>query len=140
MDYERYKNLRKKNKNITLEHYCMLNTEQRKALGFYDTDQQFEESERALKSLPLIDVKVEYYVDGEKEIAVGDFMTVKLTITHKFLEDKEQLGFVHSNKFPYLKQSSWFLVFTDHEENDFFAMEKLVIKEKVFVKEIKERL
>jgi hypothetical protein len=32
------------------------------------------------------------------------------------------------------------LVFTDHEENDFFAMEKLVIKDRVFSKEIKERL
>ena len=39
-----------------------------------------------------------------------------------------------------MKQSSWFLVFTDAEENDFLAMEKLVIKEKIFVKEIKERL
>ena len=39
-----------------------------------------------------------------------------------------------------MKQSSWFLIFTDEDENDFFAMEKLVIKEKVFLKEIKERL
>ena len=53
--------------------------------------------------MPLIDVNVEYFVDGEKEIAVGDFMTVKMTITHRFLGEKEQNGFVHSNKFPYLK-------------------------------------
>ena len=39
-----------------------------------------------------------------------------------------------------MKSSSWFLVFTDAEENDFLAMEKLVIKERSFVKEIKERL
>ena len=47
---------------------------------------------------------------------------------------------MHSNRFPFLKQSSWFLIFTDEDENDFFAMEKLSIKDKVFVKEIKERL
>jgi hypothetical protein len=32
------------------------------------------------------------------------------------------------------------MVFTDVEENDFIAIEKLVMKERVFVKEIKERL
>ena len=32
------------------------------------------------------------------------------------------------------------MVFTDAEEISFLAMEKLVIREKVFVKEIKERL
>jgi hypothetical protein len=31
-------------------------------------------------------------------------------------------------------------VFTDDEEEDFLAMEKLVIKERVFIKEIKERM
>jgi hypothetical protein len=67
-------------------------------------------------------------------------MTIRITLTHHNLGEKQQQGFVHSNKFPYLKQSSWFLVFTDDEENDFFAMEKLVIKERVFTKEIKERL
>jgi len=85
-------------------------------------------------------VQITYEVEGEKEIAVGDILTIKLAVTHKNLGEKDTLGFVHSNKFPFLKQSSWFLVFTDAEENDFLAMEKLVIKEKVFVKEIKERL
>ena len=47
---------------------------------------------------------------------------------------------MHSNKFPYLRQSSWYLVFTDNEENELFAMDKLVIKEKEHVKEIKERM
>lgn len=83
---------------------------------------------------------MQYFVEGEKEIAVGDILTIKLTITHRNLGDKDSPGFVHSNKFPFLKQSSWFLIFTDAEENDFLAMEKLVIKERVFVKEIKERL
>lgn len=71
---------------------------------------------------------------------MGDILTIKLKILHKNLGESDTLGFVHSNKFPFLKQSSWFLVFTDAEENDFLAMEKLVIKEKSFVKEIKERL
>lgn len=106
----------------------------------FDDPKLFAESEKSIKCFPCIDVNVEYFVEGEKEIAVGDILTIKLSITHKLLQEKETLGFVHSNKFPFLKQSSWFLVFTDAEENDFLAMEKLVIKEKTYVKEIKERL
>ena len=73
-------------------------------------------------------------------MAVGDILTITIKLNHKNLTEKENLGFVHSNKFPYLKQSSWYLIFTDAEEITFLAMEKLFIREKVFVKEIKERL
>jgi hypothetical protein len=100
----------------------------------------FLESEKALSCFPLIEIDIQYFVEGEKEIAVGDILTIKLTITQTFLKEKETLGFVHSNKFPFLKQSSWYMVFTDVEENDFIAIEKLVMKERTFVKTIKERL
>ena len=52
----------------------------------------------------------------------------------------QQAGFVHSNKYPYLKQNQWYMVFTDAEVINFFNMEKLSIKERVFTKEIKERM
>jgi len=106
----------------------------------YDSKEHFLDAEKAIKSFPLIDVKATHEVEGEVDIAVGDILTIKLTITHSNLEEKQQQGFVHSNKFPYLRQSSWYLIFTDSEENELFAMDKLVIKEKVHVKEIKERM
>ena len=140
MDYERLKQLRKKLKQLTLEQYCRMSKDDRKALAIYEDDSEWQDSEQALQCLPLIDVTTDYFVEGEKEIAVGDILTIKIQIDHKNLGDKETLGFVHSNQFPFLRQSSWFLVFTDEEENDFFAMEKLVIKEPTHVKEIKERL
>ena len=37
--------------------------------------------ERALKTFPVIDLKVECSVIGEKDVAVGDILTIKLTIT-----------------------------------------------------------
>jgi hypothetical protein len=140
MNYDLYKNLRKKHKTLTLEQYCLMSREQRKEVGIYEDPKQFEEAEKAVGSFPVIDVKIEYFVEGEQEIAVGDILTIKLQLIHKNLSEKEPLGFVHSNKFPFLKRSSWFLVFTDAEENDFLAMEKLVVTEKVYTKEIKERL
>lgn len=36
MNYETYKELRKKNKNLTLEQYCLMTQEQRKACQIYD--------------------------------------------------------------------------------------------------------
>jgi hypothetical protein len=87
-----------------------------------------------------MDVEIKWEVEGEKEIVVGDILTISLRLTQRNLGEKQSLGFVHSNRFPYLKQSSWYLIFTDQEEINFLAMEKLIIKEKVFVKEIKERL
>lgn len=114
--------------------------EQRQQTGIYEDAKEFEEVEKAVASFPLVDVDIKFFVEGEEEIAVGDILTIKLTITHKNLGDNDTLGFIHSNKFPYLKQSSWYLVFTDAEEINFLAMEKLPIKEKVHVKEIKERL
>jgi hypothetical protein len=140
VDYERVKIFKKKNKNISLEQYCRLTTEERKAMALYDNSAHFEDCEKTIKSFPVIDVNVTYEVEGEKEIAVGDLLTIKIQVTHLHLEDKQSLGFVHSNKFPYLKKSSWYLVFTDAEDNVMMGMDKLVINEKVHVKELKDRM
>jgi Sec63 Brl domain len=117
-----------------------LTTEERRALGLYDNPAHFEDCEKTIKSFPVIDLNVTYEVEGEKEIAVNDLLTIKISVTHVNLEDKQSLGFVHSNKFPYLKRSSWYLVFTDAEDNVMMGMDKLVIGEKVHVKEMKDRM
>jgi len=39
-----------------------------------------------------------------------------------------------------LKQSSWYLIFTDLDENDFFKMEKISLKDRVAVIEQKQRV
>jgi len=140
VDYDKVKNFRKKNKQISFENYCKLTKEERKALGMYENPKEFEDSELSIQSFPLINVEAKFFVDGETDVAVGDILTIKLEITHVNLNDKQSLGFVHSNKFPYLKQSSWYLVFTDSEENELFALDKLIINEKVHVKEMKERM
>jgi hypothetical protein len=125
---------------LTIEQYCRKTREERRELGLYEDPKQFEDAEKAISSFPVIDVRTEYSVDGEPEVAVGDIVTIKFIITHVNLGEKQSLGFVHSNKFPYLKQSSWYLVFTDAEENELLDMDKLVIKERVHVKEIKRSM
>jgi Sec63 Brl domain len=142
IDYDKVQAFKKKTggKQISLDQYCRKTKEERKELGLYADVKEFEDSEKAIESFPIIDVQVDYSVDGEKEVAVGDILTIKLMITHHNLGEKQSLGFVHSNKFPFLKQSSWYLIFTDGEEQELMGMDKLVIKEKVHIKEIKERM
>ena len=64
-----------------------MTTEERKALNLYSNPEHFNDSELAIKSLPVIDVNVTFGVEGETDIAVGDFLTIKIEITHLYLGD-----------------------------------------------------
>ena len=85
-------------------------------------------------------MKVEFFVEGEKEIAVGDILTIKVTINNLNLTEKEESGFIHSNKYPFLKNCGWYLLFTDKEENDFMLVKKIAFREKIYVEEIKDMM
>lgn len=89
LDYEKFKNFKKKNKAITFENFCRLTREERQAMSMYDNSKDFEDAEKAIKSFPLIDIKASYEVEGEKEVAVNDILTIKLEITHLNLSDNQ---------------------------------------------------
>ena len=65
MDYDRVKELRRKQKSLTLEQYCSLTMEERKAMNFFENDQQFQDAENALACFPVIDVNISFFVEGE---------------------------------------------------------------------------
>lgn len=75
MTDERLKKLRKLKKGLTIEDFCKLSTSERKELQLFDNETEFNDCEKAIKVFPLVDLKVELYVDGENEVAVGDFLT-----------------------------------------------------------------
>lgn len=81
MNYETLKNLKKKIKNMNLEQYCQMTLDQRQGLAIFEDPKQFADSEKAISCLPVIDVDADYYVEGEKEVAVGDILTIKIVIT-----------------------------------------------------------
>ena len=89
VDYEKFKAFKRKNKNMTFEQYCRLTTEERKSQGMYEDPKQFEDSEKTVKSFPIIDVEITTFVEGEQEIAVGDILTIKIVVTHLNLGDKQ---------------------------------------------------
>lgn len=88
VDYERFKNFKKKNNNkpLSLEAYCRLSREDRQAMGLYESAADFENAEQAIRSFPIIDVAHSFGVEGENEVAVGDILTIKLTVTHLNVE------------------------------------------------------
>jgi hypothetical protein len=139
LDHERINQLRKKKKNLTIEEFCKMTPQERKDLEIF-SDKELKDVECAIKQFPIIDLKVEAFVEGENEIAVGDLLTIKITVDQLNLKEGEEIGFIHSNKYPFLKKSSWYLIFADATESDFLAMEKLTIKEKIHVKEMKDPL
>ena len=43
--------------------------------------------EKAIKTFPIIDLKVETQVSGEEQVAVGDILTIRVTITSLNLDE-----------------------------------------------------
>lgn len=107
MTDEKIKKMKQKKKNLNLDEFIILKPEERKAIiaEAFDDAAQIDDIEKAISVFPEIDIKVDYFVEGEKEIAVGDVLTIKINITQLFLKDGEEAGFIHSNKFPFLKKN-----------------------------------
>ena len=104
------------------------------------SEQEQEEVERAIAVFPVNEMKIDCFVEGENEIAVGDIMTVKVTITLLNFPEKSVRGFIHSNRFPYLKTENWYLIFTDENEQAVFDVQKVSMTEKVQIKENKQMM
>jgi hypothetical protein len=81
MNEANLKKLRKQKKSITIEDFCKLSGAERKELQLFDSEAEYEDCEKAIRVFPLVELKAELFVDGENEIAVGDFLTQKFTIT-----------------------------------------------------------
>lgn len=109
-------------------------------MKLFESEQEYKDMEAALKTFPLIDFSVESKVLGENDVAVGDILTIKIQIISKNLEDNQKSGFIHSNNYPFLKKSHWYMIITDKDENEFFNIEKIHLREKTYVKEIKEMM
>ena len=105
-----------------------------------DQKDKFEEQERCIEGLPLVEIKMTAEVEGEDEIVVGDILTCKLTVQYLNLEKGEKSGYVHSRHYPYLKRDNWYLIITDENLQGLAAIEKLTVTDSTYVKEFKERI
>jgi len=53
---------------------------------FGDDDQKFEEQEKVIAGLPLVNLEISAYTDGEDDCIVGDMLTCKLRVTYNNLK------------------------------------------------------
>ena len=138
--------MKNKLNGLTLFNYCMKQPSERKALvqeifaGEKNINEIFEEQERCIKHLPLVELTLTAEVEGEDEIVVDDILTVKIKVDYKNLADGMKSGYVHSKHYPYLKRDNWFLIITDETFTNLAAVEKLEIKGNTFEKSFKERI
>ena len=105
-------------------------------MALYDDPKQFDECEKIIKILPVIDVNWTFEGERGKEIVVGDQVTIKIKITNLNTFVDQVLAGVHSNKFPYHKKTSWYIVQSDSEDKIMRGMKKLDIEGKVHFEEI----
>ncbi len=71
--------LRRKKKGLSLEQFCKLTREQRQEMEIF-TQEEFEDVEQVISVLPVNEMKIEVFVEGEEEIVAGDVVTIKVTI------------------------------------------------------------
>lgn len=102
------------------------------------SDEQIEDIIKCTKSISNIKGHAEAFVKDEKEIAVGDILTIKVSFDRLNLSDNEvfrsfnvqECGFVHSKKFPFLKYEHWYIIIGDESSNKIFFKQKITSKNK----------
>ena len=115
--------------------YCRLPDEQKKGLA------GLGEAEKAdvLKVcglLPRLEVTTEVMVEDETEIAEGDLVTVKVTMTRANLPKGVDAGPAHAPFFPVSRREGWWVILA-HGQKIIIAMERVENKERTFVHELK---
>jgi translocation protein SEC63 len=95
--------------------------------------------ETVIQGFPLINLSVEAYTEGEKEVVAGDIITIKIKITQLNVPEGKHMGYVYSNRYPFLKKPQWYLLATDDTMTNIVAVEKIYLEDRVFVKEIRDR-
>jgi hypothetical protein len=107
---------------------------------FGKNEERFQEQEKVIESLPLVNLQIDAFVPGEEDVIVGDMLTCKLRVDYKNLKKGEQSGYVHSKHYPYLRRDTWYLIITDETLTGLAAVEKLNVEEDFFEKEYQERI
>lgn len=83
----------------------------------------------------LFQVKTEVLVEDEEEIAEGDLITIRVTMTRTNLEEGERAPPVHAPYFPTKRKEGWYLILAHNQT--LIMMEKVFDAKRTFVHELK---
>ena len=118
------------NKPTVFNDFLLMDEKQRNEI--LDTEfssQEIDDINKALESLPVYEAKMEVFTEGFEDILVDDYVTFKLILERKNLEEGKNLGVNHSNSYP--------ILFNEQVSMN-ILMEKNIIFQNVL--DIKERI
>jgi hypothetical protein len=89
---------------MSFDAYCKMEPIQRQSLKVCNDMKTFYLQETVIQGFPLINLSVEAYTEGEKEVVAGDIITIKIKITQLNVPEGKHMGYVYSNRYPFLKK------------------------------------
>ena len=87
-----------------------------------------DDVEALIKVLPVMDVTAKAFTEGKTEITMSDAITLQFKIKLPNLKENEFPGYVHSQNFPYLKKSSFWILITDVNKDKTILAHKIVFR------------
>jgi translocation protein SEC63 len=90
-----------------------------------------EDFKFVLSYLPDLKVTTQAYVDGEEGISEGDLVTVKVTIERLSLSGAQKAGFIHSNKFPFLRLEKLWIIVADPTSNKVYYVKSILSQDRI---------
>jgi len=68
--------------------------------------------------MPLITVDSKIEVEGESTVTASDIISFKMNIKYDLLPEKCGPGYIHSQNYPFLKRSNWYIVIVDEQTKE----------------------
>ena len=82
MEPLKVRRVRQIKKQISIDAFCRLTPETRLGLKLFpDEPEKLEDLEKAIQAFPTLDITCKAEVKGEKEIAVGDLLTIEIKLS-----------------------------------------------------------
>lgn len=124
--------------------FCRLTPAQRKELTLFGTDtQKAQDVERAIEQMPLCTSTFTAFVEGKdpkEDIMSTDMVTLKIKTVFENMGPHQQPGYVHSQRFPFLKRGKVFFMVVDAQTKERLVMLDIQVPKENFVEhEMKQR-
>mmetsp|Transcript_36450 Transcript_36450/g.46781 ORF Transcript_36450/g.46781 Transcript_36450/m.46781 type:complete len:615 (+) Transcript_36450:63-1907(+) len=122
-------------KSKSLPGYLKTPDEEKKGLSKMDEHEK-EDVLAACKIIPDIDVKLDVFVEDEEQIAEGDLVTLKVTMTRLNVPEGQKAPVVHAPRYPVARREVWHAILTNRQ-GKVVGLEKITSQEREVVQEVK---
>ncbi|KAG5175937.1 DnaJ-like/ Sec63 translocase subunit [Tribonema minus] len=100
-------------------------------------EQQRSEVWAAMRAIPDVAMEVAAFVEDEEEIAEGDLVTIKVTITRNNLPDGDKCPPVYAPRYPGVREEGWWVLLASTRSNQVLSYGHVQATGRVCEKELK---